>query len=47
MNLVIDKKEKGTISERLPFFSLVNLMQAVQELDSMNMRFSVAFIKRQ
>lgn len=44
---IIDEKEKGTISERLPFFSLVNLMQAVQELDSMNMRFSVAFIKRQ
>ena len=44
---IIDEKEKGTISERLPFFSLVNLMQAVQELDSMNMRLSVAFIKRQ
>ncbi len=44
---IIDEKEKGTISERLPFFSLVNLMQAVQELDSMNMRFSVAFIKLQ
>ena len=37
-------KKIGPIEENLPFFSMVNLMLAVQELDRMHMKFSVKMI---
>ena len=37
-------KKTGKIEENLPFFSLVNLMLSVQELDRMHMKYSVKMI---
>lgn len=42
---IIDNKENSTL-EKLPFFSLVNLMITAQELDRMHMKYSVCFIRR-
>lgn len=41
------QKNVGPIEENLPFFSLVNLMIAVQELDRMHFKYSVKMIKKQ
>ena len=43
----IISKNVGPIEENLPFFSLVNLMIAVQELDRMHFKYSVKMIKKQ
>lgn len=37
----------GPVEENLPFFSLVNLMLAVQELDRMHMKYSVKMILKE
>lgn len=43
---IIDDKESG-ITEKLPFFSKVNLMLTAQELERMHFKYSVCLIKRQ
>lgn len=43
----IISKNVGPIEENLPFFSLVNLMITVQELDKMHFKYSVKMIKKQ
>lgn len=40
-------KKIGPVEENLPFFSLVNLMLAVQELDRMHMKYSVKMILKE
>ena len=42
---IIDSKI-GTLTDRLPFFSLVNLMLTAVELDRMHFKYSVVMIKR-
>ena len=43
---IIDNRN-SSINEMLPFFSLVNLMLAAQELDRMHFKYSVCLVKRQ
>ncbi len=43
----IISKSDGPIEENLPFFSLVNLMIAVQELERMHFKYSIKMIKRE
>ena len=43
--VIIDKKV-DKISKRLPFFSLVNLMLTAQELERMNMKYSIKIVKK-
>lgn len=43
---IIDNKDTP-IDEKLPFFSLVNLMLTAQDLDRMHFRYSICPIKRQ
>lgn len=43
---IIDDKESDLVT-KLPFFSKVNLMLTVQELDRMHFKYSVCLIKRQ
>ena len=35
------------LEKALPFFSMVNLMMSVQELDRMHMRYSVKIIQKE
>lgn len=42
---IIDSKT-GSLNERLPFFSLVNLMLTAIELERMHFKYSVCIIKR-
>ena len=42
---IIDEKT-GDIEDRLPFFSKVNLMLSVQELDRMHMKYSIMMIEK-
>ncbi len=42
---IIDDKDTA-IDEKLPFFSKVNLMMTVQELERMHFRYSICLIKR-
>lgn len=44
--VIIDNKI-DKIENRLPFFSLVNLMLTVQNLDRMHMRYSIKIVKKQ
>ena len=36
----------GKIEDRLPFFSKVNLMLSVQELDRMHMKYTIMMIEK-
>ncbi|MEG0752707.1 MAG: TIGR04141 family sporadically distributed protein, partial [Angelakisella sp.] len=42
---IIDDKDTP-ISKKLPFFSLVNLMLTIKDLDRMQFKYSICFIKR-
>lgn len=44
--VILDHK-CGKIEDRLPFFSLVNLMLAVQELDRMHMKYAIQLVKKE
>lgn len=43
---IIDEKE-SSLEDKLPFFSKVNLMLAVQELDRMHFSCSVCLVKKE
>ena len=43
---IISKKVEP-LEKALPFFSMVNLMMSVQELDRMHMRYSVKIIQKE
>lgn len=42
----IISKDIGSLEKTIPFFSMVNLMLAVQDLDRMHLKYSVKLIKR-
>lgn len=44
--VILDKKI-GKVEERLPFFSLVNLMLTVQDLDRMQMKYSIKMVEKE
>ena len=44
--VILDHK-CGKIEDRLPFFSLVNLMLGIRELDRMHMRYAIQFVEKE
>lgn len=37
----------GKVEDRLPFFSLVNLMLTIQDLDRMHMKYSIKMVEKE